>query len=269
MKRSLPVSLVLIASAGCHDNASSEKTSATASVSASVSATATASASAPVDPLAALAAGPSLREETELTVDGVKEKWRLEWTSPPVPDCVDDAFASCACAGFAYGEKGDLDLVRARPGHPEERLHLGQFFDGGKARLMRWSVGAKPPAKPASLAELSMHPLARIMKLADYDHDGHATEFVLQVGAEACGHTPSMVVGISKSKPTLHAFAASDAPSEPLYLDGRVEWDKLAAKSPVTIVEIACGDHGAELETSIALSADGELHAKKTTRKCP
>jgi len=267
MKRSTPVWLVLLASAGCHDNAASEKASAAAS--ATVSATVSASAPAPVDPLAALAAGPSLREETELTVDGVKEKWRLEWTSPPVPDCVDDAFASCACAGFAYGEKGDLDLVRARPEQPEERLHLGSLFEGGKARLMRWSVGAKPPAKPASLAELSMHPLARIMKLADYDHDGRATEFVLQVGAVTCGHTPSIVVGISKSKPTLHAFASSDKPGEPLRLDRRADWDKVAAKSPVTIVESACGDHGADTERSIELSADGELHAKDKTRKCP
>jgi hypothetical protein len=277
MKRSNPWWLALLAAAACHDNAASEKTSASATPSASasasappaVAASASASASVANDPLAALTAGPSLREQTEITVDGVKETWRLEWTSPPVPDCVDDAFTSCACAGFAYGEKGDLDLVRTRPGQPDDRLHLGPLFEGGKARLMRWSVGPKPPAKPASMLELSMRPLAHVIKLADYDHDGRATEFVLQVGAQACGHAPSIVVGISKSKPTLHAFATSDKPAEPLELDRRGDWDKLASKSPTTVVEVACGDHGADTESSVELSADGELHAKAKTRKCP
>jgi hypothetical protein len=262
--------VVLVAALGCHDGAATDKPSPTPSASGAPAVSATATASAPpADPLAVLAAGPSLREATDVMVDGVKETWRLEWTSPPVPDCVDDSFSTCACAGFAYGEKGDLDLVRARPGQPDERLHLGPLFEGGKARLQRWPVGPKPPAKPASLVELSMRPLAHAMKLADYDHDGRATELVLQLGASACGHTPSVVVGISKSKPTLHVFGTSEKPTQPLELDRRADWDALAAKSSVTVVEVACGDHGADTETSIELSANGELHAKDKTRKCP
>ena len=37
------------------------------------------------DPFAALGAGPILREQKDVVVDGVTEKWRLEWTKPPVP----------------------------------------------------------------------------------------------------------------------------------------------------------------------------------------
>lgn len=272
--------LAVLVLAAC-DKGEAPKPAASAAPSASASALASASASAsasgPIDPLAALASGPSLREEIEVTVDGVKEKWRLEWTSPPTPDCVTEAevgdlavssAVACPCAGFAFGEKGDLDLVRTQPGKPEERMHLGPLFDGGKARLQRWSVGSWNK-KPPSMVELSMRPLARVMKLADYDHDGRATELVLQIGAGPCGHTPTVVVGISKSKPTLHAFTTSDKPTEPLKLDRRSDWDKLAAKSPVSLVEVACGDHGAETESTLDLSADGELHAKEKIRKCP
>ncbi len=272
--------LLLLLFVACDKGGETTKPAASVTASASVAASATPSATATAsvaDPLAAITAGgPSLREEAEVTVDGVKEKWRLEWTSTPSPSCVDEkevgslgsGSVTCSCAGFAFGEKGDLDLVRAQPGKAEERMHLGPLFDGGKARLQRWPVGNWAKTPP-SLADLAMRPLARVMKIADYDHDGRATEFVLQVDANACGHTPSVVVGISKNKPSLHAFATTDKPSEPLKLDRRSDWDKLAAKSPVSIVEVACGDHGADTETSLDLSADGELHAKEKTRKCP
>jgi hypothetical protein len=227
-----------------------------------------ASAPPPVDPFANT--GPVMREQKDVVVDGVTEKWRLEWTKPPVPNCTEQAlWETCACAGFAFGEKGDLDLVRSRPGTPDERLHLGPLFDDHDARLRRWATSKADSGKQPNIADLSMRPLAPVMKIADYDHDARATEMVLQVGASACGHTPTLLVGISKSNPKLHAFASTDKPSEPLTLDHPDDWEKLRQKPTVDLVQLACGDHGAEEETSVHLVADGELHAKETTKKCP
>ena len=54
------------------------------------------------------------------------------------------------------------------------------------------------------------------MPLGDYDRDGRATEFVLQVDAGPCGHDTSLVVGISRDTPRLHAFGTAESPDEPL-----------------------------------------------------
>jgi len=256
---------------GCDKaNDAPQITSTPAPPASSAAPVASASAPAPVDPFAALGAGPILREEKSVVVDGVTEKWRLEWTKPPVPYCMDQAmWETCACTGFAFGEKGDLDLVRTRPGAADERLHLGPLFEDHDARLRRWSPGKTDSGKQPSMAELSMRPIASVMKVGDYDHDGRATEMVLQVGTSACGHTPSLLVGISKASPKLHAFASTDKPGEPLTLDHPEDWEKLKLKPTIDVVQLACGDHGAEEETSLHLVADGELHAKETTKKCP
>src|ERR1019366_10388723 len=142
---------------------------------------------------------------------------------------------TCACAGFAFGEKGDLDLVRSRPGAPDERLALGPLFEDHDARFKRWTPAKSDSGKQPNIADLSMRPIAGAMKIGDYDHDGRATELVLQVGASACGHTPSLVVGISKGNPKLHAFASPDKPSEPLTLDHPEDWDKLKAKPTLDV----------------------------------
>ncbi len=213
-----------------------------------------------------------LREEKPVVVDGVTETWRLEWIRPPVPACMDSTWETCACAGFSFGEKGDLDLVRTRPGAPDERLHLGPLFDDGDARLPRWVVSTQDRsgvAKKPSIAEIQKREVVPVMKLGDYDHDGRATEFVLQVAAYACGHTPSILVGITKTH-GLHAFPAGDKPNEPLTLDSVADWEKVKTKLPLTIASTKCGEHGATEETSIqVVKADAGLRASEVKRPCP
>lgn len=222
------------------------------------------------DPLGAILAneGPVLREEKDVVVDGVTEKWRLEWKKAPVPDCVSADFETCACAGFAFGEKGDLDLVRSRPGQPEDRMALGPLFDAKDARVRRWAPNKGDSGKKPDIASLVMRPVESVMKLGDYDHDGRATELVLQVEASACGHSPSVVVGISKSNPKLHAFATVEKPKEPVTLERPSDWEQLKAKPNVVLTTIACGDHGADQETAMQITADGELHVKTLTKPC-
>jgi hypothetical protein len=213
-----------------------------------------------------------LREEKKVVVDGVTETWRLEWIHPPLPACVDATWSTCACAGFEFGEKGDLDLVRTRPGSLDERLHLSPFFDDGDARLPRWVVlpeERKGGPKKASMAEIQQRELVPVMKVGDYDHDGRATELVLQIAAYACGHTPAILVGITKTQ-GLHAFPAGDKPNEPLTLESAADWEKVRAKLPVTIAAVRCGDHGADQETSIKVTAtDAGLRATEEKRPCP
>jgi hypothetical protein len=176
---------------------------------------------------------------------------------------------ACTCSGFAFGEKGDLDLVRLRKGQPDERMRLDTLFEGNDTRMQRWPITPGDKGKVPSPIDISMRPVTSIIKFADYDHDGRASEFLLQVGAGPCGHTPTIVVGVSKSNPKLHAFGTAEKPDEPLTLDSVADWEKLKAKPSADLVQVACGDHGATEQTIIHVTADGALHAKTETKKCP
>jgi hypothetical protein len=59
-----------------------------------------------------------------------------------------------------------------------------------------------------------------VMNLADYDHDGRATEVLLQVGTLPCGRHQMVLVGVSKQNPHLHVFSAVEKPTAPLVLSG-------------------------------------------------
>src|SRR5689334_20864884 len=89
-----------------------------------------------------------IREEQTIAINGSVEVWRLQWKTPPTPVCAaeDGSFSlTCPCDGFAYGESGDLDLVRLRQGQEIERLPLGQFFSkdyNHKVWLQRWQPTA-------------------------------------------------------------------------------------------------------------------------------
>jgi hypothetical protein len=106
------------------------------------------------------------------------------------------------------------------------------------------------------------------MKLGDYDHDGRATELVLAIESEPCGHEPSVVVGISRSNPSLHVFVSADKPATPLVLQRPEDWEKVRAKAALDLVQLACGDHGNEVSSTLHITADGALHTSETTKKC-
>src|SRR5438309_666465 len=89
-----------------------------------------------------------VREETQVTVSGVHEIWRLQWKEPPQPECDTSGgiWVVCGCNGFAFGERGELDLVRIRDGQEYDRLALSPLFvdndlDLGKlAVVQKWPV---------------------------------------------------------------------------------------------------------------------------------
>ncbi|HEV3075725.1 MAG TPA: hypothetical protein VHB47_14985 [Thermoanaerobaculia bacterium] len=208
---------------------------------------------------------PIVREERRVTVDGRPEVWRLEWRQPPVPECSaeSDEWSTCPCSGYAFGERGELDLVRRRGGKEIERLSLTPLFTGD----MGFAAGAilrrvEPRESDYRDDEdedlprrVHRRPPAQIMKLEDYDHDGRASEFLLQVDVLPCGKRMAVAVGVSRSNPHLHVFHARDEPEEPLVL--RIDqWEALRdASGPIRRVDWKCGDHASDTETELELQA--------------
>lgn len=223
------------------------ETTSTAAPSATATAIATASAPAP--------RGEALvREQAIVMIDGVPETWRLEWTRAPFPTCRGAAGKTCRCAGFAPGERGDLDLVRERPGAPADRFSLSPLFDEHETIVATGRADAGAP----------------LLAFADYDHDGKASELAFQVGAGPCGHTSWAVVGVSRDNPRLHAFTSAEEPRTPLVLDQRRDWDTVRATGALETVQVACGDHGADESTSVTVTArNGVLHSATRTAACP
>jgi hypothetical protein len=186
--------------------------------------------------------------------------------------------------GFAFGESGGLELRRKRAGHKDERLSLTHVFgahdtdapatvaDGPQAVLRRWDERKDDLDKqdsPTFAARVKARPLARIMKFADYNHDGRATEFVLQIGTLPCGKRMSVVVGVSRANPRLHVFSSVERPGEPLVLQAW-HWESLRrAKGPVKVIQWPCGDHGYDGVDEYELRANkGNIYAIKRQYEC-
>ena len=227
---------------------------------------------------------PIIREERKIIINGVEELWQLEWARTPSPACgpKNVEWNTCPCSGFAFGESGELTLVRKRHGQKEERLSLTPFFsseydspvtsNSSEAVLARWKVHEKDydDADKADFAtRVRSRPLIRVMNFEDYDHDGNPTEFILQVGTLPCGKLMSIVVGISKANHHLHAFFSVKQPKQPLTLQTR-HWEALRkAKGPIKVTDWQCGDHGSEEEVELELLAqNGNIHATRRTYDC-
>lgn len=241
-------------------------------------------------PLAPIDAQPVVREETEVTVDGKKETWRLVWQVPPTLDCVaPKEWWTCVCNGFAFGESGVLDLVRVRADGSEDRLALGE------RTVQRWipTKAESDAAMHTGLSEdgaesdgglgmtreaLAGHAVARIMKIGDYDHDGRATEFVFQVGAGPCWHRHAVLVGLERGRDELHVFVDEETevdpdpsvPTDPEITLAPSDWELAKSGLPRTFTRVPCGDHGAtEAELLTLTRGPKGLRAKRSTRRCP
>lgn len=235
-------------------------------------------------PLFAAEAREVVREQRNVTIVGVKEIWRLVWRGMPkeAKYCGSehaDSAMTCPCVGFAYAQEGDLVLERQRPGGQPERMPLSPLFAEGDtlgdtnrptAMLTRWPARLSDIDRRPTSAAIHARPLVPIMRLRDYNHDGIAGEFLLQIGAGPCGHLALVAVGITRDNPHLHALTTAEHPRRPLVLSPS-QWEALARNPhPGTLIDIPCGDHGAEEEDAIALRTDhGRIHATRMTSTCP
>jgi hypothetical protein len=211
-----------------------------------------------------------IREERTVKVDGKIEQWRLQWRAAPQLECppAKDTSFSCMCETFAYGESGELDLIRLRDGAEVERLPLGPFYDvldSGKAMLQRWPVknGDSKNARAhtndeawqtSESVQIQKRPVVQIMKLADYNHDGNATEFYLPTTSLPCGKSAGVVVGVQSDK-RFTALGTIFNPDSPVVLKSW-QWDAvLKSSKPVTVMDWKCGDQGAKEEIEMELQA--------------
>jgi hypothetical protein len=208
---------------------------------------------------------PTIREEQTVVVGGRKEVWQLKWTTPPKPVCGPEGadWSTCPCMGFAFGEEGGLKLVRLLAGKVIDQLDLAQFFDEypssgkGMAVVQRWQPDFDKDdqaiGEPEFSATVAKRDVVQLMHFGDYEHDGGPAQFYLQTESVPCGKSFGLVIGVSKKNPRLHVLTAASDPGKPLYL-GKWEWEALSqASGPVEVLDMPCGDHGAETETRLRL----------------
>ncbi|MBS0388521.1 MAG: hypothetical protein JSR15_08565 [Proteobacteria bacterium] len=231
-----------------------------------------------------------VREQRVVQVNGVDETWKLEWATLPATACGPDDVTvalTCPCSGFAYGEAGRLSLVRLRRGAARETLDLTSFFHtsaiaaaANAAVLQHWQpVPASAHDEDDDwhhasdfnfLARVHARPAVAVMRIADYNHDGRASEFLLQVGAPSCGKHVMVLVGVSKYNARLHVFASADAPDDPLELDAKT-WDAvLRSTKPVRVLESSCDQPNAAVESQVTVeSRQGIFHVQRSEHACP
>ncbi|MDB5442155.1 MAG: hypothetical protein JWP73_531 [Phenylobacterium sp.] len=241
-----------------------------------------ASTSAP----AAARRGDYMREQQVVTVGGTPEIWRLLWIGRPRPFCAADQVEmslTCPCSGWAYGETGKLTLVRMRNGREVERMDLGGLFGdfdyptdqtrSGEGYLPRWPEAdgdIKRSEDPRLIAEVKRRSPVRIIQPADYDRDGSATEFLIQVGTLPCGKHQFAAIGVSKANPHLHAFGSAAHPNKPLVLPRRAWEALLSSPRPTPILIWECDDHGSEVRSLLEVSAQGgHIRAVDRDYGCP
>ena len=228
-----------------------------------------------------------IREQRSLNVNGVQETWQLIWDGKPGTACgPDEVFMAitCPCSGWAYGEYGRLSLIRLRSGHKTERMDLRPLFGNfdypeydkvkGAAILQRWPMLAddfdrEHRGDPSLVLDIKRRPASKIMQFADYDHDGQATELLVQVGEMPCGKLEFAAVGLSAENPHLHALASREHPKDPLMMPSDA-WQALLKNSgPTRVTTLTCGDHGSDVWLDLVVSASGGLiHVREEEFSC-
>lgn len=231
-----------------------------------------------------------VREERTVVVNGVTETWQLVWIGRPKEFCpaTDIEMAiTCPCGGVAYGEYGNLWLIRKRHGREVDRMDLRPLFNDtgfayedelrGNAFLQRYPMQDSDwenkditiALDRAQIAAIKRRPAPVIMAFADYDHDGQASEFLLQVGTRPCDKLQYVAVGVSARNPHLHAFASAEASSRPLVMPAAPWRALLRSPRPSKVVIWECADHGSEVHSDLIVSAkSGTIHEKERDTPC-
>jgi hypothetical protein len=229
-----------------------------------------------------------IREQRIIKVQGGKEIWQLAWDGRPAMVCGPEEVhmaITCPCSGFAYAEYGKLLLVRWRGGREVEQMDLGPLFElseppsvgdvKGAAYVQRWPLASADFDREARkdrrlVADIKRRPAPEIMRFADYDRDGEATEFLIQVGTQPCGKWQFAAVGVSTREPRLHALTSAAKPDAPLIMPLAAWQALLRSPGPQAVPTWACGDHGSESRTELILAADnGEIYVRGREFSCP
>ena len=88
-----------------------------------------------------------IRQTKTVQVGKISETWQLVWHGQPQALCpVSEAeeAITCPCTGFAYGEQGDLSLVRQRNKRVVESLPLNAMFRYGDVEKGKAGLQLRP-----------------------------------------------------------------------------------------------------------------------------
>lgn len=208
----------------------------------------------------------------------------MRWKELPAPDGWDHFH--CPAEIAQYGERGELELVRMRAGTVAEVHDLSPYFEdsvyvhGEERKIARVARYPRAPeddlAGPTAAEALAIQerPQIEVLDFVDYDHDGRATEFLLTVSTGSpCGQHRAIVVGISRSRPVLHAFGTVEQPAVPLtFWHSSMGWARLAAAPEGKWIEASvlnCGNHGIDMENLTEARWDRRgIHARNRWFHC-
>jgi hypothetical protein len=156
---------------------------------------------------------------------------------------------------------------------------FGKFDDpgdqvAGSAYVQRWPLADGDMDRdgkhdPRLADDIKRRPAPVIMALADYDRNGTANEFLLQVGTLPCGKHQFVAIGLSAGNDRLHALTSAAHPDAPLIMPFEA-WQALAkSAAPATIPTTLCGDHGSDTYSELVVSAaKGVIRVKARDYAC-
>ncbi|MFO0608878.1 MAG: hypothetical protein U0324_37275 [Polyangiales bacterium] len=203
------------------------------------------------------APSPDVRESRTVIVDGVAEEWRVRFVTPPGenPPIPEDEW-NCIVGFYNRFDRGDAVLERLRDGVVIDRFDNpcgpSGVNDSCAPRLLipRHVTPYVPGRRTLPAATTDRHPWTTWLDLADYNHDGQATELAAYVGHLACGVEVSAVIGITRERPRLHVLRWADGAAMTLAVDA-TWWDAVRASPRGEQVTIGCGNHGYDGEQRV------------------
>ena len=195
---------------------------------------------------------PDVAEEHRVTVDGVDEVWRVRFTQPPAAPAPVREEADCAEWYFRGFDPRRAVIERVRDGVVVERFEdpaagvavEGQLPPISRELLIPARVRLPAGQRAPTLAQSERLPRPTILSVGDYDHDGRAVEFVLDLGPFICGNSLSGVVGLSRDRPRLHLLEWASPARARMILLGAGDWDEVRAEPSGDMVIWRCGNHG-------------------------
>ncbi len=192
---------------------------------------------------------PNIRESHRVMVDGVEEEWRVRFeTSSRPSEEQDDEGGTCLDAFARRHDERPAVIERLRNGVVVDSLRnacmSGDSGGGCFPHLLIprrvQSTMRQPSPTPA---QLERTPWITVLDIGDYNHDGRAWEFALNIGYLICGHPVSAVIGITRDQPRLHTLRWADNQPMALINDLR-QWDAVRAHPRGEMVIWGCWDHG-------------------------
>jgi len=216
---------------------------------------------------------PDVREWRAVVVDGVEEIWRVRFVTPSrAPAAIPEGEWTCPDGFYARFDRGRAVLERLRDGVVIDRFHtpcevLGEDHGCSTELLIPWHIDPSVHDRPVPGSTVERLPWITFLDLADYDHDGRATEVAIDVGHLVCGHSNSVVVGITRDNARLHVLHWANGERMALPR-GSWAWDEVRARSRGEMVTWGCGDHGYDGEERLRWwPSGGRLDAE--TRDVP